>query len=183
MCSKIIGIVFLATLFSCKNPMSKIDINTTISSDSIAHLNESIIAYNDQETIFEQLSLLLKGKISPSINDSAFFLIIPIDASCNTCRDKATAAAMKYKDFLRQNQFIIFSSKGIKLIKAYFENQKFSLPQEGDHFFYDSDNLAFINDLIFTHPTTFKCYNEKAYEKVISVPLSIDKDLENFFKQ
>lgn len=137
----------------------------------------------DQKSTFDKLVQITQHKIPPKIiSDSLFFLIVPIDAACNNCRDKATIATVQHRGSLKQNHFVIFSANGLKPIKLYFQEQNVVLPDSNNNnIFIDKDNLAFINDLIFTHPTVYHCYEGKAYEKIAGFPLNIKEVLEKFF--
>lgn len=156
------------------------------STDSLGEsINKSkkISKLEERKDIYNKLIALAKGKVDPTkLPDSVTFLIIPIDAACNGCRDKATGETMIHRDFLRKGQFIIFSATGMKPIRAYFEEQGKVMPEENKQIFFDSDNSAFMSDLIFTHPTVFNCYKGEAYEKIVSFPLTINDDLKKFFK-
>lgn len=154
---------------------------TDSSEENAVNKSKTIIDPAERKASFSKLAQLIHKNPADKLPDSVSFLLIPIDAACNACRDKAVAATFRHKDFLRANQFIIISANGLKPIQAYFKEQNKIMPDSSNHIFYDSDNLAFMNDLIFTHPTMFYCYKGESYEKIVSFPLNIKENLEHFF--
>lgn len=113
-------------------------------------------------------------------NDFLSFLIIPIDAACNSCREQSIDKILAHLEELRTDQFIVVSGANAKVVSLYFSQRK--VPPE----FYrkvviDTANTAFLNNLVFSHPTIYYSYNSRIIQKIISKPLNIKNALDSFF--
>ena len=165
----IISSVFLLFLCSCgKGPESSIEIITTES---------------QQEALFKDLMTVIQHNVPNSLlGDSLSFLVLPVQASCPACRKKTIDSIVKHQSDLVDKHYIIVSaSGGRKTIKGYFQEQGYELPVIPGHFFIDSTNLAYKNDLYKDKPTIYYVYNKKAYKKVSAIPATVREDLREFF--
>jgi hypothetical protein len=135
-----------------------------------------------QNSIFKSLARLVNGIPESVSNDSLAFLILPIEASCPSCRNKTIDSIVKHLDDLAKNHFIIISaSAGRKTINSYFRERDTELSNLPNHIFLDSTNQAYKDDLYNAKPTMYYTYNQKAYKKVGAAPATVRNDLSEFF--
>jgi len=154
------------------------------SGDRRKHSNvESIIDPNRQLAIFKDLTTLATDMIPGDIlADSLCFLILPIQASCPACRKKTIEAIAKKTAMLDSHHFIIISSNGgTKLVKSYFLEQSLSMPINEKKILVDSINLAFTLKLYEDKPTMYYTHEGRVFERVLSTPYTVKKDLKRFF--
>lgn len=178
--------IFITTIFlvyassSCQNNSAHLSHGQK---DTFATASSNSIPDSSQTVIFRKLLLLVNNEVSENmLSDSISFLIIPIDASCNYCRDKCIDNLIKFIPTLPSNHFAVITGNGTKAIKSYFSEQSKAIPVKEKQVFLDGGNNAYLNDLVFLHPTFYYCYNGKAYEKVKTVPVTIQDDLKRFFE-
>lgn len=146
--------------------------------------NESFISDKvQQDTIFEYLNTLVNKKIpEDKTYDSLAFLVLPIQASCPSCRKKIIDSIVKYKDKLADNLYLVVTANGgYKTIRSYFLEQDHELPIIYNKLFLDSTNQAFKYDLISDNPVVYYTANRKAYKKDVILPATIRKDLAKLF--
>lgn len=146
----------------------------------------SIEIINDaqaQSSIFNQLIALTNNSVTENEQyDSLAFLILPVEASCPSCRKKTIDSIMKHKDNLYAGRFIIISaSGGQKTISSYFKEQDEELPVIENKLFLDSVNSAAKLKLIKDNPVIYYTANKKAIKKVSAIPATVRNDLHNFF--
>jgi hypothetical protein len=163
--------LFYTIIFSCGKSSNK--------QSSI----EIIANNNKQDSIFRNLIHLTNNTISEDLlNDSLAFLILPVQASCPSCRNKTIDSIAKHKNSLVDHHFIIISAKGgHKTINSYFKENNKDLPVIENKLFLDSTNEARRHDLYDKKPTIYYTYKKKAYKKVSAIPASIRQDLQEFF--
>lgn len=114
--------------------------------------------------------------------DSLGILILPVQASCPSCRKKAIDSISANKDNLGGNSIIIISaSGGKKLIGSYFSEQGLVLPMIPGKLFLDTTNLANRHKLYDGKPTFYYLANKEVFKKVASVPKTVKEDLRYFF--
>lgn len=172
-CAGCLGFLLsLVMLFSCgkgaKKPNSVVFIKDTYRQDSI----------------FMNLVKLTNITDARTINDSLAFLILPIQASCPSCRKKTIDSIVNHQNDLPDNHFVIIScTGGRKIISSYFKELGKELPVMPGRIFLDSTNEAFKHDLYDQKPTMYYTYNRKAYKMVGAVPSTVKDDLREFFSE
>lgn len=164
------GFLFVIILFACgkSNKTESIELITTP---------------GKQDTIFRNLLAITNHSIPLDVQyDSLVFMILPIQASCPSCRNKTIDSIVKYRDQLAEGHFIIISANGgRKTISAFFKERGKELPIIERKLFLDSTNQAFKFELYYNKPTIYYVYNGKAYKKVAGIPSTIRDDLREFF--
>jgi hypothetical protein len=166
-----LSILLLSQIVSCKSFDKKPD-SAELISDPLA-----------QDSVFKQLLYITRNNISDSdLKDSLAFLVLPLQASCPSCRKKTIDSIIQHKDNLKKHHFIILSaSAGIKKINSYFLEQGKELPDFKGQFFIDSANLAYKYNLFKDNPAFYYAYKQKVYKKVSAIPATIRDDLSEFF--
>lgn len=151
-----------------------------------AHKNQSVEFINEmqlQKSIFYSLNLIISNPGLRDVGgDSLAFLILPVQASCPSCRKKTIDSIVKYKELLRDRHFIVISAgAGRKTINGYFLEQGKKIPVMENKLFLDSTNRAFILGLVKDRPTIYYAYDRKVYKKVSAIPATVRDDLREFF--
>ncbi|KAA2239732.1 hypothetical protein F0L74_26430 [Chitinophaga agrisoli] len=144
-----------------------------------------IIAENSlQDTLFRRLTNLTSdgNDIESMKEDSLFFLILPVEAACPSCRKKTIDSIVKYKDQIDDQHFIIITGSGRRIIESFFNEQGCELPIGAHNIFIDSTHQAFINDLSFTRPEIYYAHRRRVFEKISCVPTNIKGELAKFFR-
>lgn len=137
----------------------------------------------EQRLAFDGLMRLTDSIIpKESMNDSLSFLILPMEASCPSCRKKVIDSIIAHKNNLKENHYIILStSTDRRTINAYFIDRKGELPELKGKLFLDTTNYARTLELYENKPTFYYTYDEKAFKKVTSIPTTVKDDLQEFF--
>lgn len=158
-------------MFSCGKPANK--------QSSIEYIENG----NRQDSIFKMLVTLTNNEISANhLDDSLAFLILPIQASCPSCRNKTIDSISKYRNNLEDRHFIIISANGgSKTINGYFKENNKVLPVIKNKLFLDTTNRAFKYELYDKKPTIYYAYKQKAFKKVAAIPTTVRQDLQEFF--
>lgn len=166
------SILALVFLFACKDSTMK------------ASKVELIINKEQQEATFKSLLSLTNNSIPESLwNDSLSFLVLPIQASCPSCRDKTIDSIDKNQSNLNDRQFIIISCNGgRKTISSFFRKRNKVLPVIERNLFLDSTKAASEYKLYDSQPTMYYAAGGKVFKKVVSKPSSIKEDLHYFFQ-
>lgn len=143
-----------------------------------------IVRQGERDSIFTHLMSLTEHSIDPETRkDSLSFLILPLQASCPSCRDKTIDSIIKYSNRLKSGQFIILSAKsGRKTIKAFFTDKNYTIPEIKGHLFIDSIDMAGQYGLYENNPSIYYMVYGQPYKKVLSLPATIKKDLRRFFE-
>lgn len=164
-------IIILSTMPGCKKSKSE--------RKSI----EYILGNEKQDLVFRSLIQICGDAIPRNIwNDSLAFLILPIQASCPSCRNKTIDSIVQHQYDLRINHFIIISANsGRKNIAGYFLENNKVLPEIKNSLFLDTTNRANQFELYDKKPTIYYTYNQKAYKKVAAIPATVRDDLHEFF--
>jgi len=144
---------------------------------------ELITDAGKQDVIFKNLVGLTGNAIADNIHkDSLAFLILPVQASCPSCRKKTIDSIVKHQDDLPEKHYIIISSiGGRKTINGFFREVDKELPVMKNELFLDSTNQAFKLELYEKKPTIYYTYDQKAYKKVAAIPSTVRQDLQEFF--
>lgn len=172
-------VIDITFLFSCADSDATKEIYPADDSEIMGDRNENEI----DSMAFDKLVGLTDTAIAYNkLNDSLAFLIIPLDAVCPHCRDKAIKALLAHKEGLSEDHYVIITASSYKGIRAFFTERKQSTPEEKGSIFLDGESEAFKNNLIFMHPTVYYAHNKEVYKKVVSYPTNIDKTLEDFFQ-
>lgn len=142
-----------------------------------------LISQTTQQSTFQNLIAITNNNLqSAELNDSLAFLVLPVQASCPSCRKKTIDSIMKYEAQLARNHYIIISATGgRKTIRGYFQEQQYEIPEIPGKLFLDSNNLANKYSLYKDKPTMYYTYNQKAFKKVSAVPATVRDDLREFF--
>src|SRR5687767_12927221 len=144
---------------------------------------ELITEADKQDSVFNSLLVLMNNAVPEEIQrDSLAFLILPVQASCPSCRNKTIDSIVDHQNNLLKDHFIIISANGgRKTIKGYFQENDKMLPEIESKLFLDSTSLALKLDLYEKEPTMYYTYNRKAYKKVVAIPATVRDDLREFF--
>lgn len=144
---------------------------------------ELITRTGQQDSIFKSLQLITGNNIPDTrLDDSLAFLILPVQASCPSCRNKTIDSIVAYKDKLASNHYIIISANaGRKSISGYFRSEDAELPVMENTLFLDTTDLAYKNKLYDEKPTMYYTYQRRAYKKVAAIPATVKQDLQEFF--
>jgi hypothetical protein len=144
---------------------------------------ELITDAGKQDVIFKNLVDLTGNAISDNkFKDSLAFLILPVQASCPSCRKKTIDSIVKHQSDLLEKHYIIISSiGGRKTVNGFFREVDKELPVMDRELFLDSTNKAFKLELYDKKPTIYYTYNQKAYKKVAAIPSTVRQDLQEFF--
>lgn len=167
----ITGFILIMTLFACGRQKKSIEAVEMISDDT------------QQAAIFRSLVQLTNNVIpEQSWKDSLAFLILPVQASCPSCRNKTIDSIVKHQASLVDRHFIVISADGgKKAIGSFFRERDAELPAIENRLFLDSTNQAFQYGLYDNKPTIYYTSNGKAYKKVASLPETVKGDLHQFF--
>lgn len=159
------------TVISCAKP--------DVSKRSVEWIDSKV----KQQEIFSDLMKVTDSLVSiGEKNDSLAFLILPIAASCPSCRKKTIDSISKYGPNLKANHYIIIStSGGKKLIDGYFQEQNSELPIIENKLYLDTTNQSYRLDLCSDRPTIYYAFDRKVYKKVAAIPLTVRDDLREFF--
>lgn len=166
----LIAFVILISVLACKEKAKETSIE--------------IIKSEDIQRIYFDGLMSVTNQTIPQLTrqDSLAFLVLPLEASCPSCRKKTIDSILKHKSDLRDKHYIVLSINGsIKTINGYFEDRKGQLPQIRNKLFLDSVNNAFFLKLYDMKPTMYYTYQGKAYKKVAAIPTTVKEDLREFF--
>ncbi len=177
---KVFPVVFiLAFLSACNEQSSKTEYaDVDVSSEQVPEPGQNDI---DSQAFEKLINLTDSIAKTEQLSDSLSFLIIPLDAVCPHCRDKALKALMKHRDKITKEHYVIISASSYKGINSFFAEKNMGTPEVKDKVFLDGDSEAFKSNLIFMHPTVYYTHNKKIIKKIVSYPTNIDKVLEEFF--
>lgn len=163
--------LFLILLIACGRKRSEITNEVPITSAS------------KQDSIFNSLLAITKHVIPEGIqNDSLAFLILPVQASCPSCRSKVIDSIVKHAENIRENRYVIVSANGgAKLVGSFFNDERAELPVGKNWLILDSINQGHAFKLYVDKPTIYYTHNRKAYKMVASIPYTVKNDLRDFF--
>ncbi|SDG48851.1 hypothetical protein [Chitinophaga filiformis] len=170
--SSLIFVIALSVIaFSCDKP--------DVSKRSV----EMIVAKESGDSIFKNLLKVVDNVVvDDKLNDSLAFLILPVQASCPSCRKKTIDSIIKHKDNIKDRHFIIINANGGRqFIEGYFKEQNSKLPTIENKLFLDSSNLSYRLNLCQDKPTIYYTYNRNAYKRVRAIPVTVRDDLREFF--
>jgi len=142
----------------------------------------SIERSSQQDSLFKKIEQIIGSGVTRTVlRDSFSVFILPIEAACSACRNKAIDSIVKYAGSLPDNRMIIISGSGSRNISSFFTQRNHKAPISGEGIFIDSTNMAFVNDLVYTTPSIYHSYNRRVYEKISCVPVNIKEQLHSFF--
>lgn len=176
---KVIVIVMCCLVgYSCINSsetsnLSKKEINTTI----------SITDPKEQDSLFKRL-IAVSGTIIPEnkLDDSLAFLLLPVQASCPSCRRKTIDSIVKHENDLAPNHYIIISGNGgRKTLGSYFREQKVRLPELPNQLILDTINQSGRLELFTDNTVFYYTSKRKVYQKVPAIPDNVIGYLHDFF--
>lgn len=151
------------------------------------HVNSTEQLISDpvmQDSLFRKLISLTDHSINDErLRDSLVFLILPVQASCPACRDKAIDSIDKHKLSIAQGHFIVISGKGRRTISSYFADRDKELPTTSERIYLDTVDHTFRYDLATTNPVIYYTFNRKVLFKVSCLPGTIKSDLRKFFSK
>ncbi|WP_205509668.1 hypothetical protein [Longitalea arenae] len=167
----ILGYLLIACFSNCDNSGSKINSSSLITDPGM------------QDSIFKTLVSFTDHSIPENeLSDSLAFLVLPVEASCPSCRKRTIDSILKNINNLIQNHYIIISaSGGYKTINSYFREQNGKLPEMKSNLFLDTTHLALKKELFENNTVIYYTSNRKAFKKVSSIPATIREDLREFF--
>lgn len=164
-------LIISCTIASCGNDKPSPYISTEI-----------ITSVAVQEQLFQDLQeVFLKDISGINPGDSLSFLILPLQASCPSCRKKTIDSIMAHPQ-LQKNHFInIAISGGRKTANSFFRQQNYEMPELTSTFQFDSTNLTYQKGLYKDQPMIYYAANQKVYKKIAARPSSVREDLREFF--
>jgi hypothetical protein len=134
-----------------------------------------------QDSLFRNLEQITQNAMPSNIKlDSVAFLILPVEASCPSCRNKAIDSIAKHIDNLDEKHIIIIQGDGIKSISGYFEIRHKRLPIK-KNVFYDSLGITLQTKMTDRNPAIYYSSKAKVFRKINCMPSSIKEDLKGFF--
>jgi hypothetical protein len=144
---------------------------------------EYINSIQEQKSLFEQLKqIFLVNSASESLNDSIAFLILPLQASCPSCRKKSIDSIMAHINAFPKNHFVTIAlNAGRKSANSFFREQNYEMPALTPFFQFDSTNLTGKTNLYENQPMIYYAFNQKVYKKVAARPSTVKEDLREFF--
>lgn len=144
---------------------------------------EIISQFDQQDALFKSLATIANGVLTGNeFKDSLAFLVLPLEASCPSCRNKTIDSILKYQQNLARNHYIILSGKvGRKYMRSYFRERKGDLPDMPGQLIIDSTNQADQHKLYKNNPAIYYAFNQKVYKKVLALPLTVKQDLHEYF--
>lgn len=149
--------------------------------------NNHVLLNNEQEerTYFSKIISVgnLESELSNQVSDSLSILVLPLEASCPSCRNKTIDSIMSYAGKLNDHSVVILTAKaGIKNMNAFFRERGYeSIPLENKKIVLDSTNQA--NGLYKNNTTIYYTSQRKVYRIVSSMPATIKNDLHEFFSR
>ncbi len=163
--------ILAISVFSCKDKGPIINSIEMIESE---HL---------KKIYFDGLMSVTNNSIESTLRqDSLAFLILPLEASCPSCRKKTIDSIIHRQYNLKVKHFIILSSAtDYKTINGYFVDRKGALPKLENQLFLDTTNNAGFLQLFDKKPTFYYSYQGKVYKKVAAIPATVKEDLREFF--
>lgn len=143
---------------------------------------QAITNPGQQDSIFQQLMAITGSSVqTDSQNDSLAFLVLPVEASCPSCRKKTIDSVVKHQNSLPVNHYVIVTAgAGRKTINSYFREQKTTLP-DIPQVILDTINRAQKFNLFENNPAIYYAVNRKVYKKVLALPATVRQDLQEFF--
>lgn len=136
-----------------------------------------------QRSLYQKLAQT--APVDLPATDSASFLILPLEASCPSCRDKTLDSIIKFSKQVPSNHFILLSLKdgGKRYVKQYFKNAGHpEVPEIPGVLFLDSTGKAGELELYDVNPVIYYIANGHTYRKVDAWPNTIEEDLREFFR-
>ena len=170
--NKVLAIIIICSIFcSCRKQ------NTGKRSIEI------IVSKDEQDSIFQNLMKVADNLIvDKERGDSLAFLILPVQASCPSCRKKTIDSIIKYENNLRAHHYIIIAANaGRKTMEGYFRERKGKLPIGENEVLLDSTNWCYRLSLCSDKPTMYYAYNRGVYKRVLAIPVTVRDDLREFF--
>ncbi|MGN7722632.1 hypothetical protein [Chitinophaga sp. 22620] len=135
-----------------------------------------------QKDTYHQLAQLVPDSVLTG--DSISFMVLPLQASCPSCRDKALDSIIQFKEKVPKNHYIILSLKGgQKYIKHFFKNAGHKqIPEIPGVMFIDSVDKAGDFELYHSNPAFYYTSSGNVYRKISALPATVKEDLSEFFR-
>lgn len=146
--------------------------------------SEELIAGTErQDSLFAQLMRLTETSMPERIQpDSIAILILPLEASCPSCRKKTIDSIVNRQHDLRNGHYVVLSgTTGRRTMNAYFMEEGASIPTKNGRLLLDTTARAIDLGLVEDRPTIYYAARKKVYKKVGVLPESVRKDLREFF--
>lgn len=155
------------------------------SNDNIKESAIPVIDAKEQDTLFQLIMQVTNNHLPERVQtDSVAFLILPLQQSCPSCRDKTIDSIVFYNRHIASNRFIILSAHaGVKNAGVFFKERGHRMPPLSDQFYMDSTNKASSFHLFESNPAFYYAANGKVYKKSLALPATIKQDLQNFFRK
>ena len=176
MIRKMIKTFLLASMQSVKNKQTTLLILVLLTFLSCQSQNSSKeTAALKQEIKEDTLDIVNKLKYFFPISDSLnAVLVVPIDVSCPSCRDKCISFISK--NTVNNLKTILTSASGDgakKMKKMVLDNNL----TNNANIYQDDKNYCFLNDVAFVKPVIYWIENKKIIQTVELVPLNIEEEL------
>ncbi len=135
-----------------------------------------------QESLYRDLNQLLPDSLL--YGDSVAVMILPMEASCPSCRDKAIDSIVYFrKKLLPRHEIILSANGGRKMMRSYFKSAGYkSIPNVTRGLHFDSTNMAGRLELYSNNPVFYFLAGGKVYRKIDGWPHTIKGDLQEFFR-
>lgn len=141
-------------------------------------LFESCMSQSEnQSTSINLVNLLKEYNTNLSLQHNHSIIIIPIDLTCQSCRDKCIDLIQKGK-FTDTNIQIVLSSSNEKDMQIFLLNKAIKV-NDYTNIILDTKNLAFANNLVFVSPMIYYLNKSTLVKKVELAPINIDNELDN----
>lgn len=163
-------LILLSIFWSCSKPAKVESVQMIDNEASSQHYFKALMAVTeDRIPVNEQ-------------QDSLSFLILPLQASCPSCRKKTLDSIIKHKHDLKSRHYIILStSEGLQAIEGYFYARKSQMPDLKGKMFIDTLNYASQLGLFDLKPTMYYAFHGLVYKRVNAYPQTVKEDLREYF--
>ena len=153
--------------------------SSTVTPNSVEMISQT----GEQDSLFRNLITLSHSSLPDSIpHDSLVFLVLPLQASCPSCRNKTIDSIVKHQTNLAKNHFIVLSANGVrKTMTSYFRERNAELLDLKNQLILDSTNIAFKLHLFNDNPAIYYSAGGKVYKKILAIPATVKQDLQEFF--
>lgn len=132
------------------------------------------------KTAFSSIKKIAGNAIS-SATDSTHLLILPLEASCPSCREKTIDSILKHYQSMPPNHLVIISAPaGRRSMSSYFKERNGQLPEQAS-IILDTTNLSTRLNLHENNPTIYTIYGDRVTYKKSSLPATVKTDLHHFF--
>ncbi|WP_341839998.1 hypothetical protein [Chitinophaga caseinilytica] len=128
----------------------------------------------------------LSGIIPDSVRQMEFavVMVLPLEASCPSCRVKTIDSIVAFRHHFPAHHFIVLSADaGMKTMSSYFKGAGHpGIPDIPGVLLFDSTGMARKKHLFNDNPAIYFLAGGKVYRKIDALPHTIKEDLREFFR-